>query len=269
MATSPSTSQIIATVDDALKVVVPILFNNESGLTDEQWESENVSDVVNLQLKKAWINWILGDVDSIVEKINMGETIPRADMSLNAKMILTNESSKSLSHKLAYEIEPKLRMIKDVHRSIEKLNYLVNNKNDPDYKRCAFDLNTTLQYLMSDVQPQLEQFLNMTDAQNGLAGIEQQLVANAPSVFHTGGKRRSRRRRRSSTKSSKSTKKTVKRRKKRSSKKSVKRHSKKKTPKCVMPVKRRRRSSTKSSKTAKRRRSKRRRSAKPRTRVAW
>ena len=184
-------------IEKALKAVTPILFDGKS-YDEVDFESQNANEVVNLQLKKAWINWILGDVDSIIEKINLAEidgkpyydAIPAGEMSLNARVALTGHSSRETAYKLAYEIEPKLRMIKDVKRALEKLDYLVKNKADPDYQRCAFNLNTTLQYLMSDVQPQLEQFLNITDIDQSLAGIEQSLVPNPIGRTHMfGGKR--------------------------------------------------------------------------------
>jgi len=194
--TAPATALNIPDIDAALKSITQILFNKDN-VNDVDWGSQNTNDVVNLQLKKAWINWILGDVDSIVAKLNMGDEIPDGDVSLNAKMILTNESSRDLSYQLAYEIEPKLRMIKDVERSIEKLNYLVQNKNDPDYKRCAYNLDTTLQYLMADVQPQLEQFLHATEINNSLHNIEGQLVPRSPFSMFGGGRGRRRGGRRS------------------------------------------------------------------------
>lgn len=202
-----TTSTPESVVDKALKAVTPILFDEKS--PDEvNFESQNANEVVNLQLKKAWINWILGDVDSIIEKINLAEidgnpyydAIPAGEMSLNARVALTGQSSRETAYKLAYEIEPKLRMIKDVQRALEKLDYLAKNKNDPDYQRCAFNLNTTLQYLMTDVQPQLEQFLNITDIDQSLAGIEQSLVPNPIRRTHMFGGKRKRRRKSSKKK---------------------------------------------------------------------
>lgn len=202
-----TTSTPESVVDKALKAVTPILFDGKS--PDEvNFESQNANEVVNLQLKKAWINWILGDVDSIIEKINLAEidgnpyydAIPAGEMSLNARVALTGQSSRETAYKLAYEIEPKLRMIKDVQRALEKLDYLAKNKNDPDYQRCAFNLNTTLQYLMTDVQPQLEQFLNITDIDQSLAGIEQSLVPNPIRRTHMFGGKRKRRRKSSKKK---------------------------------------------------------------------
>lgn len=193
-----ATSTPESAIDKALKAITSILFDGKSP-SEIDFESQNANEVVNLQLKKAWINWILGDVDTIIEKINLAEidgkpyydAIPAGEMSLNARVALTGQSSRETAYKLAYEIEPKLRMIKDVQRALEKLDYLAKNKNDPDYQRCAFNLNTTLQYLMSDVQPQLEQFLNITDINQSLAGIEQSLVPNPTRRTHMfGGKRR-------------------------------------------------------------------------------
>lgn len=249
-----TTSTPESAVERALKSITQILFNGKS--PDEvNFESQNANEVVNLQLKKAWINWILGDVDSVIEKINLAEidgkhyykAIPEGEMSLNARVALTSQSSRETAYTLAYEIEPKLRMIKDVQRAIEKLDYLAKNKHDPDYQRCAFNLNTTLQYLMTDVQPQLEQFLNITDIDQSLAGIEEGLIqeyarpktSGLQQFMHMGGGKRKRRR--------KSSKKKKKRRK--SSKKGK----------------------GKKKRGAKRRRGsvKRRRSAKPVTKWSW
>ena len=239
-----TTSTIESSVQKALEAITPILFDGKK-YSEELFESQNANEVVNLQLKKAWINWILGDVDTVIEKINLAEidgnpyydAIPASDMSLNARVVMTGQSSRETAHKLAYEIEPKLRMIKDVKRALEKLDYLVKNKNDPDYQRCAFNLNTTLQYLMTDVQPQLEQFLNITDIDQSLAGIEQSLVPNPTRRTHMFGGKRKRRK---------------------SSKKGKKKHAQKG-------------GKGKKKRGAKRRRGsvKRRRSAKPVTRWSW
>ncbi len=227
MANPPS--NVNPAIELALKAITPILFEaNGRGQEPNEvdWDSQNASEVVNLQLKKAWINWILGDVDTIVEKINFGEIegkhlhelIPHSDMSLNAKIFLTGQSSRNTAHTLAYKIEPKLHMIKDVQRSLDKLEYLANNKNDPDYKRCAFNLNTTLQYLMTDIQPQLEQFLNITDIDTGLAGLEEGLVKEYSSIHMKGGGHRRRRKSKKSKSKSKRKSKSKSKRKSKSSK---------------------------------------------------
>lgn len=239
-------------IEKALNAITPILFDGQKP-DKVDWESQNANDVVNLQLKKAWINWVLGDVDNIIENINMGNATYIGNDSFNARMIKTGENSSDLAYKLAYEIDPKLRMIKDVKRSLEKLDYLANNKENPDYKRCVFNLNTTLQYLMSDVQPQLEQFLNLTDINTNLAGIEDNIVQDFEKThMFGGGKRKKYRKRRTSRSQSR----------KRKSKSPPRRRKQKRGARRKAPRKKRASPKRRSS-------PKRRRSAKPLTRWAW
>lgn len=211
-------------IDDALKNVTKILFNKDFSMMEEaDWESEKTNDIVNLQLKKAWVNWMLGDVDTLIENYSKHQNgfmdtntyntyiEDKNNMGVLNREFLIGQSSEKLAYSLAYEIEPKLRLIKDVQRSLDKLKYFISKKNDPDYTRCAFNLNNTLQYLMSDVQPQLEQFLNVTELGNNLTNIEQTLAPNRPfgnsnNRMMSGGKRKRHRRKRRVSSTSRSVK---------------------------------------------------------------
>jgi hypothetical protein len=99
---------------------------------------------IDFHLKKAMVQHVVGLVEDDVGK-------------------LYDSYDKSVE-RLAYILLPRLKLIGELQRYMAKAQRI---KNDPDYNRCVFNMQNTLQFLIADVEPLLKQ---LTSAQGDCPG---------------------------------------------------------------------------------------------------
>lgn len=90
--------------------------------------------------------------------------------SINGSVSAIYDNNFTSAARLASQLKPQLLLIREVNNSIRRLKAM---KDDPDYQRCVFKLGNTLDYLVRDIEPDLQMFMNLTAGQELLHSAQQ------------------------------------------------------------------------------------------------
>lgn len=115
---------------------------------------------IDYHLKKAMVNHLMGETDAQLK----GED---KDTGILGEVSTLYDRNVDEAYKLAFVIKPRIELIYDLMRYVNKIKRIMGDPAkgippDPDYQRCIFRLNNTLEYLKQDVAPQVQQFLELT-----------------------------------------------------------------------------------------------------------
>lgn len=118
---------------------------------------------IDFHLKKAMVNHLLGETEAQLK----GDDPNKGVYGEVSKLY---DNAQESAYRLAHVIRPRIELIYDLKRHIDKIKRIRGDPAkgipmDPDYKRCIFKLNTTLEYLQQDVAPHVQQFLELTSPQ--------------------------------------------------------------------------------------------------------
>lgn len=133
-------SGITAQLSDAQKAAVrklmEIIHKNEN---EKLLGSMEVSIDIDTRLLKAIVDQAVEKVEEQIEQLN--------------------ENRQRTAKELALIIKPRIEMIGYLY---QKRDYYQRLLDDPDYNRCVFNLNNTINYLIEDVRPYIQQLSGMT-----------------------------------------------------------------------------------------------------------
>lgn len=123
-------------LDEAQKKAIEQLEEIINNKSNEQYLDKMIVNVdIDTRLLKAVVEKAVDDVEEQIEQIN--------------------ESRAMSAKELAMIIKPRIEMIGYLRR---KKAYYDRLYADPDYERCIFKLNNTIDYLIKDVTPYIQQF---------------------------------------------------------------------------------------------------------------
>lgn len=159
-------------IEEAIKILSGIKDNKKLEKLASEDNYAYQKELAHQGLLRAWLNYTLGSVDEYLMNVENSQITyienPDYKDSLYNKIDTLNQNSSNRIHYLAFVIEPKLRMIQDAQHKLDKLKYFNKMKNDPNYFRCALDIENTIRYLMDSVKPHLNEFISLNGISNEL-----------------------------------------------------------------------------------------------------
>jgi len=132
-------------------------------------------------------NKIFADIDINLKKALVESVIGETDGYINRDMNKIYSEGINNINNLIYNIKPKLELLKMLMEQQKKIKIM---KNDPDMQTCVYKLNSTMEYIMREMNPELIQLLNLLENQKDDKGNKAVNEFNVP-LKGLSGRRRS------------------------------------------------------------------------------